>query len=499
MMPITQNQVVERLGDRPINELEYDVKERIYKVLREIIHQHDRNGFAKPLSLRKALKGVGDRWIYGALVYFERIGYIRIGRVNARGKRWQIKVTDGARKGLVVLHELLNPPKIDRITLNLNSIGKGCKVELSTDALENNEDTQTSSDILQLLIIPEVIHGAVEFMSALMASTVGELRNFTISIISNLPSTTRSPVLDLMHDMVSYSRTAIMHDIVSYLKMKNNTSREEYERRYGDISSDDVNEKFLYSRYLDLRLHPIMESLKERRVTCEELISQLGLPDSFQSKIAETRVRKWIIEQLNKDPNFFLPNLCWATLGFDVGEMCYDTIEVTPPSFEQLFTYPVLETKLDTVTAIFEGVISHQKMARIFDQTYPGRKREWSVTQEAFDYMHSAMLDVGYDPEFYVCWSILRRDSRYRGAILDIYRVFDSAYEKYILEGKKPVVDLARVFADLAHNRREMSEIVEEIRNDQYRIETAKKGICDPLLTEDEKELLTRYAGKLGH
>ena len=48
------------------------------------------------------------------------------------------------------------------------------------------------------------------------------------------------------------------------------------------------------------------------------------------------------------------------------------------------------------------------------------------------------------------------------------------------------------VLADLAHERRKIPEVVEAIRNGEYKIRVGRKGVYDPLLTEDEKELFTR-------
>lgn len=63
----------------------------------------------------------------------------------------------------------------------------------------------------------------------------------------------------------------------------------------------------------------------------------------------------------------------------------------------------------------------------------------------------------------------------FRGVLCDVIKIFDSAYEKYILNERKPAVDLTKVFSDLAHGKSDPSGAIERIQKSYYEIEPGKK------------------------
>jgi hypothetical protein len=59
-----------------------------------------------------------------------------------------------------------------------------------------------------------------------------------------------------------------------------------------------------------------------------------------------------------------------------------------------------------------------------------------------------------------------------------------------MVEGGKPVVGLAKVFADLAHGRCTLPEALEGIWKGDYRIEPGEEEVFDPLLTRRQRTIL---------
>lgn len=227
-----------------------------------------------------------------------------------------------------------------------------------------------------------------------------------------------------------------------------------------------------------------------------DTVNYLGLPDSLVSLPEDSKVRSWIVERLKADPNFFMPHLCWVKLGFPGEVESCEEIEATPPSMDALLCYPSFEEKIVRLTEILEAAIAKQERNELFGKLKPEERfkegREWSEVQEAYDTLHERILNFDLDPEFYECWRVVKeyvKSNIYRGVICDVYQIFDSAYEKYILNERKPAVDLAKLFADLAHSRCDHSGVIERIQKSYYEIEPGKKERYDPLYTEREKEV----------
>jgi len=471
-MPITKEAIRNKLGSCSIDELEDRHKEKIYRCLEDIVRGSEKAGFSTSSSLQN-LKGIGDRFVFAAIDYLEENGYIRIGKKLPRTP-WKIVPTNEGRDAWLTLDGLLNPPKIENISFSLNFGDKDCKLQIDL----KNQDL-TSFGRIATLLKPELLEGLLRAIQEILLSSL--LNNFTLSIKSQLPYVFESSIMETVYHMVKYfegRKLVVMKRIAP----------EDFREGYSKPSLEHLNDEGLYSKYFERVLDLKIADMKK-----EELTELLRLPDRLLHLIEQPEVKSWITERLKQNPNFFLPHSCWEKLGFEIRKKkTYEENEVTPPSIMALLNYPSLKTKLLELIEIFERTLGRRrapigkaerevaKKLRQFERKV--MRVKWTNNQKAYGYLHLVMPSYDTDPEFYECWSILRQDPGYRGAIPDLYKVFDSAHGKYILKGRKPAVDLARVFADLANNRVDLSGALEKIMKGEYRIEPDKERHRDPMV-----------------
>lgn len=488
-MPLKRAAVREKLDGRQITQLPDEYLPKAYRILREIEQEHNQHGFAKSSLVRK-LEGIGDVVGYEILDYLDRMGYVRVGkRKGGRLSRLptEVEIREEGREELLLLDELLNPPDIlkkDSIRLNVKG-ARNCAAEIS---IGSQTSTATDLERIPVLLSSEVLDASIRTIQSLISCMES---NFTLTIRAHIPSISGSRIMCLIWEMVKYFERAkrIALDKASSEKV---ARPQDYRSRYGLLSPMDLSDRVLYRRFFELKF----------KDWGANTVSHLDLPDSFVSLLKDPKVRSWVADRLDDDPNFFMPHSCWVQLGFPGGANSFQEIEVTPPTLDRLMSYPSLEAKIVGLAKLLEFVIGIQERNKLFWKLGPEDAqllrdrletgRGWSDLQEAYNTLHNGILTFdseppkfyeGFDldPQFYECWTVLRRVSRYKSAIPFLYTILDEAYAKYFLNGKKPAVDLAKVFADLAHNRCDLSGAIEQIRKGHYKIEPGKKDRYDPL------------------
>jgi hypothetical protein len=404
---------------------------------------------------------------------------------KGKGHKNLIKVTEKGEEALRDLDELRT--KAGQVSLGfLDSNADGHKVQLSLD-----EEHMSDLDRISILLIPEVLESLRRTMHALISSWQNK---FTLRIQANLPSIAESPIMSMMYDMIRYFEMA-KRAVRSVLPPKSMI------KDCGSIRPEDLSDRILYRAYFKLKLGPVIKRLG-KEIKEKELIEELELPEDFLRQLGEPTVRNWITKMLEKDPDFFMPHGCWVKLGISREQTSQGEIDVTPPSWTMLFSAPEREEKIMKLVECLEGALAKLEWRKFVREPELDRRLTdmhkrvtvGSDLQQAYDTLHSGILDFASDPEFYEYWKIVRKIDRYHNDFPEAHQILQKAHAKCISSGKN-IVNLAKVFADLAHGRCTLQEAKEGIGKGHYRMKPGEKMVWDPLLTKREKRIFRSRGG----
>jgi len=275
-----------------------------------------------------------------------------------------------------------------------------------------------------------------------------------------------------------------------------------------------------YRRYWVERYEEAQKGLKEKgKISIERCLfphasTVSTVQREFIEELKNPACRAWIERRLAEDPNFFMPSFFWSKLGYKVpptekvgASRPYNTL-LEKPKFVQIlrdlmWPFELMANASRIILAMDrQGEIDVERLlpSPAVLIKYPALLtgvKEFDfekIIKDAFDEFIAMLGKYQHTKDFYEAWRVVgqhhfmvRNDeldliragakpadksenfSRYHGKDLMIFAPIQEALIQYIAAGKKPVVDLARVYSDLLEERIEtIDDAVSAIEQGEY-------------------------------
>lgn len=446
----------ERLSESTaVQELGYVDQKRTYTILKAILERQRRGVEVRPMELREACSGIDEsRFFTPAIDWLAERGYIKKVPLSPSGHRRKLEITEEGEQALLILDGLVTSPETKELEMSLNLETK-CPVSVKLDS-KNLVDI----DKLLITLAPEVRDRVLKLLYSLVTQVCAS--NFEISLsVKNFPID--SKLLELAILMQTAYETMVGRSVPLPLHEK-----------YGEDAVHSWSDEENYSKKWIFYAERAIEGQSKGIPIDRDYLSQF-LSRSLLDRVEESNtVRNWIDRKLDEDPDFFMPHIFWIALGFKQRMEPDVPQQVSSPSPEMWITYGKFQEKVLALAGKLD--FAYQTLV---DKNTP-MYFEWSGEEVSYDIMHDmfAEYEWDFDPDFYESWRVLRRT--YHSKLPDISRILDEALVLYLLK-KRPNVDLAKVFSDLAHKRHDISQVIDMIKKDEYVLGERGQKRYDPL------------------
>lgn len=501
-MPISAEAVRKRL-DSAKNHLKLSRKDRarVFEILKLIGIGTKKNG--KPITITnlKDYHIAGTPLINAIVGWLSDRGLIEKEKVG-RKKVW-LKLN---LKGKNVLADLSTEPLHEiKLVFDMGATKPGWIV--ISHEIKDVDETLMLLALLSTPLMENTVGGSpFDFVREFSFSTLYSDQGITGKVKIEYKNIRRVyPVLLIFHDMLKFyfeksgwdektankltisKKSIVLPDTFNYPSPRRNSImryQEYWEKKIDELVLDlgikgklltfDAVAKLFFKRKLPIEKYIPNFLLKTNVLRCPTCGLGLNKKPHSHTLINDEVVRRWISQHLQKDPDFFMPDIFWYLLGFESEES-----KNAKPEWGEMYSLVSHPYNAELVKPEW-GWSYPQFFFVIYNLSLAERSKK--LKEHISPYIGNLKV-IASNPDFYECWKYFRCSHGIVFEILhaepreaEIFKPIEAALYRYITTKER--VDLAGAYQDLIENKRGMDEIVEQIEQGNYK----ERGLIWPPL-----------------